>query len=222
MRPYVEQPEKQNWRLELPGLAKLHKTRRLIRIGTGMGLDRWQDWGQVFGLFWDKTEPFWLSEPRPLPGYPDPLLTLHRVIKTSPLTFKKPKHKLQYYLVMMWTHIGIQHSSWLSQPNDYKNWTTGGLRIENIFITSHSSQHRKNGPASIASWKVSGHSDPGPCGCQRGILLLSIMLSLCTMTCSIIWMALYELGLGRRLNGRTSCTSPWSLYDTSGSIIMWK
>jgi hypothetical protein len=62
-------------------LAKPGKTSRLM--GTGMGLARQEAPGRVFGLVWNRTEPFFRSKSRPLAGYPDPLLTL-----LNPLQYK--------------------------------------------------------------------------------------------------------------------------------------
>jgi hypothetical protein len=64
----------ENRRLEPAGLAKPGKPRGLM--GTGMGLARQEAPGWVFGRAWNRTEPFFRSKPRPLAGYPDPLLTL--------------------------------------------------------------------------------------------------------------------------------------------------
>jgi len=74
MRPQIAKPETQNWRLEPTGLAKPGKTRGFM--GTSPGLDSQDAVGRVFGQFWNRTEPFLPSEPRPLAGYPDPLPTL--------------------------------------------------------------------------------------------------------------------------------------------------
>jgi len=74
MRPWIEKPETQNRRLEPTGLAKPGKSRGLT--GTGPGLAHQDAAGRVFGQFWNRTEPFFRSEPGPLPGYPDPLRTL--------------------------------------------------------------------------------------------------------------------------------------------------
>jgi hypothetical protein len=62
------------WRLEPTDLAKPGKSRRLT--GTGTGFARQEALVRVFGLFWNRTEPFFWSKPGPLGGYPDPLLTL--------------------------------------------------------------------------------------------------------------------------------------------------
>jgi len=67
-------PETQNRRLERMGLAKPGETRGLM--GTGPGLARQESAGRVFGQFWNRTDPFLLSKPGLLVGYPDPLLTL--------------------------------------------------------------------------------------------------------------------------------------------------
>jgi len=59
------------------GQAKPGKTRGLT--GTGPSLACQEGVGWVFGLFWNPTEPFILSKPAPLAGYPAMLLTLHAV-----------------------------------------------------------------------------------------------------------------------------------------------
>jgi len=74
MRPSIEQTETQNRRLEPTGLAKTGKTRGLTC--SGAGLARQAAAGRVFGRVWNRTEQFFRSEPGPLAGYPDPLLTL--------------------------------------------------------------------------------------------------------------------------------------------------
>jgi len=74
MRPYIEQPEMQNRRLDPTCLAKHSETHRLM--GTRLGLDRQEAVGRVFGRFWNRTETFFRSKPGPLAGYLDPLLTL--------------------------------------------------------------------------------------------------------------------------------------------------
>jgi len=137
-------------------------------------------------------------------------LRWHLVVKTSSLTVKKPKSASWYYSLRMWRHIGIWHWSWLSEPNNYVNAPASGVRIQNTVNTGHSSQQRMNGPLSSTSWKFWGHFDTGPCGCQSGIGSYCIMLSQCTMTCSIIWMALCELQWRWRLLGRKTYTSLWS------------
>ena len=72
----------QNQWLELMGLAKSGETRGLM--GTGPGLARQESAGRVSGLVWNRTHLFFLSKPRPLAGYLDPLLTLHpRYTKNS-------------------------------------------------------------------------------------------------------------------------------------------
>jgi len=42
----------------------------------GVGLDRQDGAGRVFGRFWNQTEPLFQSKPRPLACYPDPVLIL--------------------------------------------------------------------------------------------------------------------------------------------------
>jgi len=64
----------QNRRLDPRGPAKPGETRWLT--GMGPGLDRQESVRHVFGRFWNRTEPFFLSKPRLLAGYPDLLLTL--------------------------------------------------------------------------------------------------------------------------------------------------
>jgi len=74
MWPKIEKPENENRRLEPKGLAKPGKTRGLM--GTGRGLACKDAAGWVFRRFWNWTEPFIRSKPRPLVGYLDSLLTL--------------------------------------------------------------------------------------------------------------------------------------------------
>jgi len=64
----------QNQRLDLTGLAKPGETHGLT--STGPGLARLDAAGRVFGRFWNRTEQCFWFKPRPLAGYPDPLLTL--------------------------------------------------------------------------------------------------------------------------------------------------
>jgi hypothetical protein len=56
------------------GQAEPGKTRGLT--GTGPGLARQHAAGWVLVRFSNRTELFFLSEPGPLAGFPDPLLTL--------------------------------------------------------------------------------------------------------------------------------------------------
>jgi len=72
------------------------------------------------------------------------------------------------------------------------------------------------------SWKSWGHSDTGPCGCQKGIQLLCITSSLSSMTCSLIWTALCKLQLGRSLKGRKTYTLLWTLCNGSRPNITLK
>ena len=69
----------QNKTLELTGLAKPGKTCGLT--GTGPGLARQDSVGRVSGRVWNQTDPFSWAKPKPLAGYPDPLLT----VVTAPL-----------------------------------------------------------------------------------------------------------------------------------------
>ena len=70
----MERPETQNRRLELMGLAKPSKTCGMT--GTGPGLACQVAAGRVFGWVKNRTDLFLQSEPRPLAGYLDPLLTV--------------------------------------------------------------------------------------------------------------------------------------------------
>jgi hypothetical protein len=45
-------------------------------MGTGPGLACQVSADRVFGRFWNRTDLFLRSQPGPLAGYPDPLLTL--------------------------------------------------------------------------------------------------------------------------------------------------
>ena len=71
----IVKPETQNRRLEPTGLAKPRETRGLT--GTGLGLARQESAGQGFWRFWNWIDMILRSKPGPLPGHPDPLLTLN-------------------------------------------------------------------------------------------------------------------------------------------------
>jgi len=64
----------QKHRLDKTGLAKPGEMHGLT--GTGPGLDHQEAACLVFGWVWKRTELFFRSEPGPLAGYPDPLLSL--------------------------------------------------------------------------------------------------------------------------------------------------
>lgn len=74
MQPYIVNPEMQNWSLELTGLAKPGKPPRLMGIGPDLAPQ--EAACQVFGSVWNRTDALLRSNPKPLVGYPDPLLTL--------------------------------------------------------------------------------------------------------------------------------------------------
>ena len=66
--------EMQNVRLDPTGLANKCETRGLTGTGPGSTSQESANW--VFSLVENRTDPFSQSKPRPLAGYPDPLLTL--------------------------------------------------------------------------------------------------------------------------------------------------
>jgi len=70
----LNNPEMQNRRLDPTGPAKPGETCRLT--GKGPWKDRQEAGGRVFEWFWNRTELFVWFKPKPLVGYPDPLLTL--------------------------------------------------------------------------------------------------------------------------------------------------
>jgi len=74
MRPWIEKPDTQNWRLEPAGLAKPGETHMLTSTDPGLAHEDTPDRDLV--LFWNRTELFSQSRPGPLAGYPDPFLTL--------------------------------------------------------------------------------------------------------------------------------------------------
>jgi len=148
--------------------------------------DNWES--TYFNRFWMSWN--WPSYSRECLLY---WLHIHLVVKTYSLTVKKPQSALQYYLSWMWRHIGTQHWNWSKLSTIYENLHASGSTLQNTVNTSHTSQHRTNGPLRSTSWMYWGHSDIGPCGCQRGIQSHCIMLSQCTITCSIIRMTLCEL-----------------------------
>jgi len=134
----------------------------------------------------------------------------HLITETSSLTVQKTMSVLQYYQLWMWRHVGTQHCSCTSAPTEYRNSHVSGCKIQNAVITGHFSQLTMDGPLSSMLWKYWENFNIGPCGCQRGIQSHCIMLSRCTMTCSIIGMAWCKLWLESRLHGRKTCSSLWS------------
>jgi len=116
-------------------------------------------------------------------------LCWHLVVETGLLTVKNPKSTSQYSLLYMWRDFAIWNCSWLSKPTDHENLPTSGSRIQHTGITGDSSQPRMNGPLSITSWRIWGHSYTGPCRCRQGLGSHCIMSSPSSMTCSIIWIA---------------------------------
>jgi hypothetical protein len=74
MQPLIEKHEKENRRLESTGLGTPSETPGLMGTGPTFARQDAADW--AFGWFWNRTDPFFLSERGPRAGYPDPLLTL--------------------------------------------------------------------------------------------------------------------------------------------------
>jgi hypothetical protein len=68
-------PEKQNRRLEPPGLTKVGKTHRLV--GTGLGYAPQEAAGSVFGQVWNRIDAYLLTKPGPLAVNLHLLLSLH-------------------------------------------------------------------------------------------------------------------------------------------------
>jgi len=122
----------------------------------------------------------------------------------------------------MWRHVETRHLSCSSTPADYLNSQASGLKLQSTVITGNSAQHRMSGQLSSMSWRYSGHSGTGPCGCWYGLPLLCIMSSLSTMTCLITWMAWCELWPRRRHNARKTYCSPWSLHGRSCPNVIAK
>jgi len=73
MQPYIEESDMQNWGFEPLGLSKPGKTCMLK--GTAPCLVRQEAAGRPFWRIWKQNEPFLLSEPGYLAGYPDHMLT---------------------------------------------------------------------------------------------------------------------------------------------------
>jgi len=69
---------------------------------------------------------------------------------------------------------------------------------------------------------LAAYSDVGPCGYWWGIQSHCIASSQSTMTCLIIWMALYEIRLRKRIIWRKICYLPWSIFDRSCPNITLK
>jgi len=170
---------------------------------TRFSKDNWES--TYVMIFWKSWN--WPSYSRECLRY---WLSWHLLAEMSSSTVKMPMSALQYFRLWMWKHVETQHWSCLSGPTDYRNSHRSGSTIQNIVVTGHFSQLKIHGPLWSMSWKYWGHFDIGPCGCWRGIQSHRISLSQCTMPCSIIWMAWGEVGLGRRHNGRKTCSSLWS------------
>lgn len=77
-------------RLDPTGLATPGETPGLM--GTGPGLDCQEAAGRVFGRFWNWTNPFLRSKPRPQAGYPDLLVTPIEVDRVSKMQQFIPCH----------------------------------------------------------------------------------------------------------------------------------
>jgi len=74
MRSSIEKPETQNQRLGPTGLAEPSKPTGMRSTGPSEARQHADGW--IVGRFWNETQPFFRSEPIPLAGYPDQVLTL--------------------------------------------------------------------------------------------------------------------------------------------------
>ena len=120
-------------------------------------------------------------------------LCWHQVVETHSLTDTQRKTASWYFWLWMWRHVGTVTWRCSSTPTDYGNSYASGFKFPNTVITGHSSQYKMNGPFWSMSWKNWGHSNIRHCGCWRGVQWHYITFSQCTMTCSIIWIAWWEL-----------------------------
>jgi len=139
----------------------------------------------------------------------------HLVVETSSSTVKKPTFASLYCRLWIWRHDGTQHWSSSRARTNYGNSHLNHSKIQNTLITSHFSQLKLSGTLWRMSWKYWGHFNNGPWGCQKGIQSHCITWSQCTMTCSTIWTAWWQLGLRRKLHGRKTCSWLWSQLDRS-------
>jgi len=132
------------------------------------------------------------------------------------MSVKKPAFASRYYRLCIWRHSGTQHWSCSRVRTNYGNSHLNCSGIHNTLITGPFSQLKISGALWRRSWKYRGHFNNGPCGCQRGIQSHCITWSECTMTCSTIWTAWWQLWLRRKLYGRKTCSWMWSQLDRSG------
>jgi len=116
----MEKPETQNRRLVPTGLAKPGETRGLT--GTVPGLDRQEAAGRVYGPFWNASAPFFQSNPGPMAGYPDLLLTPVRVSVAFGLSFN-----LDIY-PRGWRAVGGKHRHLAGLPGG-----GGGFQVLSYF-----------------------------------------------------------------------------------------
>jgi hypothetical protein len=105
----------------------------------------------------------------------------HLIVKTSSLTSMKSKYELQYCPLWMRIQGGIQSCSCLSESTDYNNLTACGLRIQHMVMTGHSLLHTLNEPSPSINSKYNSYSCTLPCGLQKSIRLLCIIVSLHTI-----------------------------------------
>jgi hypothetical protein len=127
---------------------------------------------------------------------------------------------VQDYWWCIWTGRQTRHWSYLSELTDHEITQGSGSTIPNTAITGHSPQHSINGPLSSTWWKVSSHSDCGPCEWARDIQIHWITLSHSPMTGSITWMTICKHRRRRRHNGLKTWSSQSSLHDPSGPSYM--
>jgi len=113
-------------------------------------------------------------------------------------------------------HTGV---AWVGQPiKRIHLWVAQLLNIP--WLLALSTQHKINGPSPSMAWMSEGHSGIVRRGCLNSIRQLCITVSLSTITCSIIWMAVCELQLRSSLNGRKTYTLTWSWHTSSCPNIM--
>ena len=134
MQPWIEKPETQDRRLELMGPVKSGKTYRFTV--TCLGLASQEAAGLVFARVLDWSDPFLRSKPRPLAGYPDPLLTIvlvaSKIYLPKGFILKYSKENTALSQVYLFSFPQLQKHSGAFQ-NTPRAWQSTLLQIPHVW-----------------------------------------------------------------------------------------
>ena len=100
-------PRNESRRSKLMGLVKPGQICRLTAKGTGLA--RQDTACRVFGPVWNQPEPFFQSNPGPLSGYPDPLLTPEVVVILSQVSMPITEAKTLIMGLCHWTSLRLSN-----------------------------------------------------------------------------------------------------------------